>query len=495
MRRAFWRNWPLAVQLTLAMAALVAISVSAVTVIYVNHEQANMRHELQKQAEVILVTLATTQADALYTLDTTGLKIAMENLGAAQADVHARIYDDGGRLIADSTQEQALIFAVEADPFAQELIASRDLIQRWNPGYLEIGRAVVVGRQPVGAIGLQISTTQLETQLQTARNEGLLLAGVATVLGIGISLLLSRTITRPLQQISTVAQRISGGNFSTRATVTGQNEIGHLAVTFNSMLDTIQKRDTEREQLVKELQTAKRLADENSRLKSEFLATMSHELRTPLNAVEGFTSIMLAGMGIELEPKARTMVERIQANSKRLLTLINDFLDLSRIESGRLELVSEPLSPIELAQKWKTEIAGLAEKKNLEFQIDLDPGLPDVVYGDEEALSKIAINLLGNAIKFTHEGRVTLALKSNGNTWAIVVGDTGIGIPPHAREFIFEEFRQVDGSSKRDYGGTGLGLAITQKIARVMGGTITLDSEVGRGSVFTVTVPLKNGHS
>ena len=114
MRRAFWRNWPLAVQLTLAMAALVAISVSAVTVIYVNHEQANMRHEMQKQAEVILVTLATTQADALYTLDTTGLKIAMENLGAAQADVHARIYDDGGRLVADSTQEQALIFAVEA---------------------------------------------------------------------------------------------------------------------------------------------------------------------------------------------------------------------------------------------------------------------------------------------------------------------------------------------------------------------------------------------
>jgi signal transduction histidine kinase len=340
----------------------------------------------------------------------------------------------------------------------------------------------------------------LEQQLITRNLVLLVTTGFLTLALIYV--LVRYFITQPLHELGIAAKSIGAGNLHTPLPPAGKDEIGDLGRAFNVMIDAIQNREanlreqaTERERLIKDLQAAKRLAEENSRLKSEFLATMSHELRTPLNAVEGFTSIMLAGMGIELEPKARSMVERIQVNSKRLLQLINDFLDLSRIESGRMDLVSEPLSPVKLAHRWKTEIGGLVEKKSLEFRVEVDPKLPDVIYGDEEALSKIAINLLGNAVKFTNEGYITLALTSNGDTWTIVVGDTGIGIPPHAREFIFEEFRQVDGSSKRESGGTGLGLAITQKIVRVMGGTVTLDSEVGRGSVFTVALPLRNDHS
>jgi signal transduction histidine kinase len=185
------------------------------------------------------------------------------------------------------------------------------------------------------------------------------------------------------------------------------------------------------------------------------------------------------------------MVERVSANSKRLLALINDFLDLSRIESGRLELVSAPIVPDKLAEKWRSDVSVLAEKKGLKLDIVVDPKLPRRLYGDEEALSKITINLLSNAIKFTHTGGITLALSREADQWSIAVSDTGIGIPPHAREYIFDEFRQVDQSSKRLYGGTGLGLAIVQKLARLMDGTVTVKSEVGQGSTFIVQLPLR----
>lgn len=246
------------------------------------------------------------------------------------------------------------------------------------------------------------------------------------------------------------------------------------------------------EKTVSDLQIATRIANDNARLKSEFLATMSHELRTPMNAIEGFTSIMLSGMGgVEYNPKTARYIERVNANSKRLLALINDFLDLSRIESGRLELADLPFSPRQLAPLWLQEIEVLAQKKNLQLESEVSSELPDTLYGDAEAISKVALNLLSNAIKFTESGSVSLKVESDSENWQIAVSDTGIGIPFHAREFIFEEFRQVDQSSKRLYGGTGLGLAISQRFVRSMGGTITVQSEVGEGSTFTVTLPIK----
>lgn len=248
----------------------------------------------------------------------------------------------------------------------------------------------------------------------------------------------------------------------------------------------------ERERLIKDLQAAKRLAEENSRLKSEFLSMMSHELRTPLNAIEGFTSVVLRKIGgAQYNEKTEEFLTRVHSNSQRLLQLINDFLDLSRVESGRLELANQPFAPARLAQRWKDEISVLADKKGLNFELSLESSLPDMLYGDEEAISKVAINLLSNAIKFTEQGTVNLALDCVDSSWSITVTDTGIGIPPHAREFIFEEFRQVDQTSRRKYGGTGLGLAIVQKYVRSMGGTVNVKSEAGQGSTFTVTLPLK----
>jgi signal transduction histidine kinase len=258
------------------------------------------------------------------------------------------------------------------------------------------------------------------------------------------------------------------------------DEIGELTSWFNLF---VKKLD--------ELKHTTQLANESAQLKSEFLATMSHEIRTPLNAIEGFTGIMLSGMGIELQPRARSMLERVAVNNKRLLNLVNDFLDLSRIESGRWEMLNRPVSPRKMSDQWYKEVSAMVEKKGLQLDIYIDPQLPDTLYTDEDSLSKITLNLLGNALKFTEQGRVELAMRrADDSQWTIEVTDTGIGIPPHAHEFIFDEFRQVDMSSTRKQGGTGLGLAIVKKIVRLMKGTITLKSEVGKGSTFTVTLPL-----
>ncbi len=318
------------------------------------------------------------------------------------------------------------------------------------------------------------------------------LAALIAIIAAVIGLVVSTQITQPITQMTITASAIAQGKFDQRVAYAQAGEVGVLANAFNDMAQAVQERTTELRSARDEALAAQRIAKENSRLKSEFLATMSHELRTPMNAILGFSSIMQKRMGgVEYNSVTERYLGRIHTNSERLLSLINDFLDLSRVESGRMELAHHTIVPSDMARKWVENLNVLAESKGLEFKVTFDPSLPTTIEGDEEALSKIAINLIGNAIKFTEIGSVKVNLSKQGDSMTIAVTDTGIGIAPHAREFIFDEFRQVDQSSKRRYGGTGLGLAIAQKIAREMGGTITLTSELGVGSTFTVMVPLE----
>ena len=240
------------------------------------------------------------------------------------------------------------------------------------------------------------------------------------------------------------------------------------------------------------LQEANDAILETTRLKSQFLATMSHELRTPLNAIMGYTELQLSGMVGELSEIQYQYGERILSNSQHLLGLINDILDLSKIEAGRMTLNKEI---IDLAP-WASEIVEqnivLADAKGLNFISQIDSNLPESFIGDSMRLRQIIVNLLSNAIKFTKTGEVCLSFNRTSNdTWSIVVKDTGIGIAPHKLETIFDEFRQVDDSATREYGGTGLGLAIVRKLAMTMGGNIRVESTLGEGSTFTVLLPIQ----
>jgi signal transduction histidine kinase len=244
---------------------------------------------------------------------------------------------------------------------------------------------------------------------------------------------------------------------------------------------------------LEELATLNVRTMEATRLKSEFLATISHELRTPLNAILGFTGILLQGIRGQVDDDARRMLSRVESNSHRLLELINQVLDLSKIEAGRSELVRTSFSPRALIDQWHTQMEPLAKEKSLQFELVIDKALPETLVGDPERLTQIGVNLLGNAFKFTEQGKVNLRVECTAEDWSIIVTDTGIGIPPHALNFIFDEFRQVDGSSRRMYGGTGLGLAITRNLVRMMNGKIQVESELGKGSIFSVKLPLDGG--
>jgi signal transduction histidine kinase/HAMP domain-containing protein len=240
------------------------------------------------------------------------------------------------------------------------------------------------------------------------------------------------------------------------------------------------------------IRTAERLR-EVDRLKSEFLASMSHELRTPLNSIIGYTEIMLMGLDTELDPEMTEDVQAIYDNGQHLLRIINDVLDLAKIEAGRLELNQEEVPVEALVDAASSSVTGLLvnKEKPVEFRVEVEDNLPTIL-GDQVRLNQVINNLASNAVKFTDEGHITLRAFRDDGWICLEVEDTGIGIAEEDLSKIFERFQQVDGSNARKQEGTGLGLAITRHLVQMHGGTIKVKSKVGEGSTFTVRLPAEH---
>jgi signal transduction histidine kinase len=243
--------------------------------------------------------------------------------------------------------------------------------------------------------------------------------------------------------------------------------------------------------LFEEIADKSRQLEAASRHKSEFLANMSHELRTPLNAVIGFSEVLLQRMFGDLNPKQDEYLKDIYASGQHLLSLINDILDLSKIEAGRMELAPAPFHLPSALENAVTLVKERAARHGITLQVDVDPRLGEMV-GDERKLKQVLLNLLSNAVKFTPEGgRVSLKARRTDGLVEIAVTDTGIGIAPEDQAAIFEEFRQVGSDEARKQEGTGLGLTLAKKFVELHGGRIWVESEVGRGSAFTFTLPIQ----
>ncbi len=241
----------------------------------------------------------------------------------------------------------------------------------------------------------------------------------------------------------------------------------------------------------KEAEFQQQRAEQSERSKQMFLANMSHEIRTPLNAIMGVTNLLLSSAQ---NNKNHSYLQAVKHSSDSLLVVINDILDLSKIEAGKLILEDTPFNlkhQLEmLAQMFELKV----DEKNLPLYVDWEAGIPEILTGDQNRLNQVLINLLGNAFKFTHKGKVSLAVKSQGrNKYRFSVTDTGIGIAPEKLEAIFENFNQADTSTTRQYGGTGLGLTISKQLVELMGGHITVKSKPGKGSEFSFTITLKPG--
>jgi len=231
--------------------------------------------------------------------------------------------------------------------------------------------------------------------------------------------------------------------------------------------------------------------EQASALKSQFLANMSHEFRTPLNAILGYTSMVLQGVGGPIAPPVRRQLGRIESNGRHLLTIINEILDISRIEAGRMPLQISRFKIPDLVSEVKAELEPMIRTK-LNVSTQLDKDLP-LIASDRQKVKQILLNLFSNALKFTHHGRIIIAARRNvaDRTVLLSVSDTGIGIARPDQEKIFEDFRQLDNSSTRPYGGTGLGLSICRRLSQMLNGKLTVESQLGKGSTFTLTLPIK----
>jgi signal transduction histidine kinase len=345
-------------------------------------------------------------------------------------------------------------------------------------------------------VRISLSSNAIEENVNL--NRAILISvALVTVLSImaGSYLIVRYVIVKPVKHLKEVSDAIAAGELNVRSEIQTGDEFEDLSYAFNRMLRSLmatqeQLRETNiaLDRRLDELARANMALYESNRLKSDFLATMSHELRTPLNSILGFSELMLANP--QLGDRLRRWAGNVQSSGKQLLALINDLLDLAKIEAGKMEIKPEVVSVADLAEGLLAMFRPLAEKKNIDLRSAIDPALPPVVQ-DVGKLRQILSNLLSNALKFTPEGeRVLLRAESDGPDLILAVSDTGIGIATADQDVIFDKFRQAASPMTREYEGTGLGLSIVRELSKLLGGDVSLKSELGRGSTFTVRIPL-----
>lgn len=303
-------------------------------------------------------------------------------------------------------------------------------------------------------------------------------------------------VVKPVQHLKNVSEEITAGNLDVRSNIQTGDEFQELSHAFNRMLrslvsmqDELRKVNIDLDGRLDDLARANMALFEMNRLKGEFLATVSHELRTPLNSILGFGDLLAE---IEsLDPKQKRWVQNIQTSGKSLLMLINDVLDLAKLEAGKMQVHIEEFSLLDVVEAQIQVIKPLADKKNIDLSAEIDPAIP-ILHQDSSKLQQIISNLLSNAIKFTPEGgQIRVVSKSDGAWFVTSVVDNGVGIAPEDQKLIFEKFRQTESTLTRKYGGTGLGLSIVRELVKLLGGDeVQLTSELGRGSTFTIRLPV-----
>jgi signal transduction histidine kinase/DNA-binding response OmpR family regulator len=430
---------------------------------------------------------------------------AEKTLSALVANRHlmyAQIYKHDGQPFAAYWRERA------GEPLPEPVIPSGQTQIYWfRNGHLGLARSIIFEGKPTGIVYISSDLGAMNDRLKSYAVIIVVVFLASLVVALLISRISQRVISEPVMQLAQTVRIVSQDkNYSLRATTNvNRDEVSTLIESVNEMLEQIQQRDgalqrahDELEQRVRErttqLAVANRELDLRNReveratqMKSKFLASMSHELRTPLNAIVGFSDLLAEGTPGQLNDKQKRFVNHIKQGSTHLLQLINDILDLSKIEAGQLELRSEEFLVKDALPEVLSTIQPLAMAKNIRIEQKVESKF--LVKADRVRFKQILYNLLSNAVKFTpKDGLVSIESVDHWDFVRVSVTDTGIGIRPEDQKVVFEEFRQIDGSADRAQEGTGLGLAITKRLVEQQGGQISVESELGKGSRFTFTL-------
>ncbi|MCC2956441.1 response regulator [Massilia sp. IC2-477] len=467
---------------------------------------ANHRKDEAMQLSTFAQVIAASSADYLLLRDRDRARSALGVLSAKSDIAAAVLYDRNGKPFVQylAREDGAPVPA----PDRLEGIDAETLAAVNLDGQRLLSRRMRVF-QPVMAGEIQVGVVMIETDLVATWID--ILAGLCVMgLAMGVSLVVSvamagrfkRSIAEPVTKLIQAAQKVSSSqNYSLRIAHQRTDELGQLIDSFNTMMAQIEDRgaallhhrdELERQVGVRteQLEKAKNAAEAASRAKSAFLATMSHEIRTPMNGVLGMTEMLLATGLTETQRNYTTLVKR---SGEHLLVIINDILDFSKIEAGKLTIEYINFNLWDLLDDIHNVYTPQAAAKGIGFDFDIANDIPVAICGDPNRLRQIMANLLGNAIKFTEQGRILARVRVAGeDTQSVMlrfeVHDTGIGISREARARLFEAFSQADDSTTRRYGGTGLGLAISKQLVELMGGAIGVDNAPKQGSIFWFTV-------
>jgi signal transduction histidine kinase/DNA-binding response OmpR family regulator len=461
--------------------------------------RASIVRNLSLEAEII----GSNTVSALLFDDPQSADKTLSALAISPSIMNAAIYKPSGQIFASYARKSG-----EAPLSLRHVPTSLTTIYWFENNQIVLVDSIFLDGKQVGFVSIRSDLQAINTRLRSYTWITAIVLLISLVVALLISKASQRVISQPIVQLAETARTISQEkSYSIRAAITAnRDEVSMLINSFNEMLNQIQQRDTallraqgelekrveERtEQLAaanKELELRNREVEHATQLKSKFLASMSHELRTPLNAIVGFSDLLAEQAPGQLNPKQLRFVQHIKQGSTHLLQLINDILDLSKIEAGQLEFRYEDFEIKDALPEVLSTIRPLAMAKNITVNEISTSDLS--IYADRVRFKQVLYNLLSNAVKFTPKGgRIDIETYNKAKMVQVSVLDTGIGIRPEDHALVFEEFRQVEGSTNA-HEGTGLGLAISKRLVEEQGGTISLESELGKGSKFTISFPI-----
>ena len=510
----WFRNLPIRQKLSLVIMVASSVALTLACVILIASEVVTFRREMATGLIVLAHGIGYNTATDLARNDPSA---ARETLSALRVESHivgACLYGTDGSIVARYTRSDSKI-AFPPKPGPDGYVFERDRLTLFWP--------VIQDRKRVGTIHVQADLQGMYTRLVLYAAIVVMVFLAALLVALAVSTILQRIIARPILALAVTARTISEKkDYSLRAEAPGPDEVGALTNDFNQMLASIEEREAAlsqtnmalRQEIAERIRAQEELtrlnetleqrvvertreAVEANRAKSEFLANMSHELRTPLNSVIGFANILLKNRNKSLQQDEMTFLERIAANGKHLLHLINQILDLSQIEARKVELEISVVALDVMVREVLAQMEDQVRSRDVRLVAEL-PSSVAPIETDGGKLRQVLINLVGNALKFTAKGRVVVRVVTDPATsrpTRMDVADTGIGIPKERLDRIFEAFQQADVTTARKYGGTGLGLTISQALCQLMGYHIEVASELDKGSTFSILLAPSGAHS